>query len=183
MPQRSSVYVARDIAIVALSITLALVFAWTGVLKNFLDSNIERELLGSFLSGLFFVSIFTAAPASVALYELAQTTHPFVLALFGGLGGLVGDLLIFKFVRNNAVEDINYFLYHWKKKRRISIFEVKILKSLFPFLGALIIASPLPDEFGIALMGLTKMPTAQFVPISLSLNFLGILIIAVIAQH
>ena len=139
--------------------------------------------MGSFLAGLFFVSIFTAAPASVAIYELAQNTHPFVLALFGGLGGLVGDLLIFRFIRDNAVEDINYFLAHWKKKRRISIFEVKILKSLFPFLGALIIASPLPDEFGIALMGLTKMPTGQFVPISLSLNFLGILIIAVIAQH
>ena len=182
MPQRSSVYVARDIAIVALSITLAIVFARTGVLKNFLDSNIERELLGSFLSGLFFVSIFTAAPASVVLYELAQTTHPFVLALFGGFGALLGDLLLFRFVRDNAVEDINYFLHHWKRKRRRSMFEVKLLKSLFPFLGALLIASPLPDEFGVALMGLAKMPTSEFVPISFSLNFLGILVIGVLAR-
>ncbi len=173
----------RDIAIIALSVALAVVLGRTGVLKSALTASTELDLLGSFLAGLFFVSVFTAAPASVVLFELAETTHPFVLALFGGLGGLVGDLLIFRFIRNNAVEDINYFLYHWKKKRRVSIFEVKILKSLFPFLGALIIISPLPDEFGIALMGLTKMPTAQFVPISLSLNFLGILIIAIIAQH
>ena len=105
-----------------------------------------------------------------------------MLALFGGFGGLVGDLIIFRFVRDHVVDDINYFLEHWKRKRRISILEVKVLKSLFPFLGALIIASPLPDELGIALMGLAKMPTSQFVPISFSLNFLGILIIALIAR-
>ena len=62
------------------------------------------------------------------------------------------------------------------------MFEVKLLKSLFPFLGALLIASPLPDEFGVALMGLAKMPTSEFVPISFSLNFLGILVIGVLAR-
>ena len=61
----------RDIAIIALSVALAVVLGRTGVLKSALTASTELDLLGSFLAGLFFVSVFTAAPASVVPFELA----------------------------------------------------------------------------------------------------------------
>jgi len=48
--------------------------------------------------------------------------------------------------------------------------------------GALVIASPLPDEIGLAMMGLSKVKTLLFIPISFSLNAFGILIIGLIAR-
>jgi hypothetical protein len=41
-------------------------------------------------------------------------------------------------------------------------------------LGALIIASPLPDEFGLALMGISRMRALVLMPISFVMNALGI---------
>ena len=50
-----------------------------------------------------------------------------------------------------------------------------------PLTGAIIIASPLPDELGLAMMGLSRVPIAAFIPISYTMNFLGILLIEFIA--
>ncbi|KKR47070.1 MAG: hypothetical protein UT80_C0011G0001, partial [Parcubacteria group bacterium GW2011_GWC1_40_13] len=68
------------------------------------------------------------------------------------------------------------------QKRLFSIFRPKLFKWLIPFIGALIIASPLPDEAGLAMMGLSKMKTSVFIPISFALNFLGILAIGLFAK-
>ena len=48
------------------------------------------------------------------------------------------------------------------------------MKWLSPIIGALIIASPLPDEFGITLLGLSKLKIMVLLPIALVMNMLGI---------
>ena len=64
---------------------------------------------------------------------------------------------------------------------RVLIF-LRIFRWLIAFLGALIIASPLPDELGLTMMGFSKIKTSLFIPISFLLNSLGILIIGLIAK-
>jgi len=44
------------------------------------------------------------------------------------------------------------------------------------------VISPLPDELGLAMMGLSKMKTSLFIPISFILNSLGILAIGLITK-
>jgi uncharacterized membrane protein YdjX (TVP38/TMEM64 family) len=44
-------------------------------------------------------------------------------------------------------------------------------------LGAIIIASPLPDEMGVGLMGISKLKTSQFILLSFVLNAIGIFIV------
>ena len=173
----------RDLGIIALSIIIAVVLAKTGILKNLLISTQEWEILGSLLAGIFFVSVFTVAPAAVVLVEIAQSNSVLLVAFFGGLGALIGDLLIFQFIKDNLTEDISYLMEGKKWKRFIKIFHLKFFKWLIPFIGALIVASPLPDEIGLAMMGLSKMKTSLFIPISFILNFLGILIIDLIARE
>ena len=53
-------------------------------------------------------------------------------------------------------------------------FHFGFLKWLSPIIGALIIASPLPDEFGIAFLGMSKVKTAVLMPISFFMNLIGI---------
>jgi hypothetical protein len=49
-------------------------------------------------------------------------------------------------------------------------------------MGGLIIASPLPDELGLALMGFVKTNNWTFAIISILCNALGIFVIAVVAR-
>ena len=50
--------VMRDLAIIALSTVVAVIFVKTGILKSMLTSTQDMKILGSFVSGIFFVSIF-----------------------------------------------------------------------------------------------------------------------------
>src|SRR3989344_8997454 len=102
----SSNSLQRDVAITALSIFLALVLAKTGVLNDLLAAAREWRFAGSFVAGMFFVSLFTAAPASVVLFDIALTTPAWEVALFGGLGALAGDRVTFRFIRNNLTNNV-----------------------------------------------------------------------------
>ena len=172
----------KDIAVIALSILIAIILVKTGVLTNILASSRELKLLGSLIAGMFFTSVFTVAPATVALVEIARLNSIFWVAILGGAGAMIGDLIIFRFVKNKLSEDILYLLKKSKSEQLISIFRLRTFRWSTVFLGALIIASPLPDELGLAMMGLSKIKTSLFIPISFLLNSLGILIIGLIAR-
>lgn len=173
----------RDLIIVLISIVLAIVLVKIGVVKSLVASSHDIRFLGSFLAGIFFISVFTAAPAAVVLVESAQANSAWEIALFGGLGALVGDLIIFKFLKDSLADDILYLIENTGLNKITAIFKFKFLRWVIPFLGAVIIASPFPDELGLVMMGLSKTKTLIFIPISFILNFLGILSIGLIAQR
>lgn len=171
----------RDLAVIVFSVVLAIVLAKTGILKNILTATQELKFIGSFAAGAFFASVFTAAPATVVLGKIAQTNSVFLVAFWGGLGALVGDLIIFRFLKDNLAKDIFYLVNKVKTKRLAAIFKLRLFYWLLPLLGALVIASPLPDELGLLLMGLSKIKTLSFIPLSFFLNFSGILAIGLVA--
>ena len=172
----------RDLGIIILSIVIAIILVKTGAFKSLLTSTQELRFIGSFVAGIFFVSVFTAAPATVVLAEIAQSNSIFWVAFFGGIGALVGDLIIFRFIKDRLSEDFLYLIKKSKSERLISIFQLKLFRWLIPFIGALIVASPLPDELGLTMMGLSKMKTSLFIPLSFLLNFLGIMTVGLIAK-
>ncbi|MFA6135869.1 MAG: hypothetical protein WC705_00675 [Candidatus Paceibacterota bacterium] len=175
-------HIKKDFAIIAFSIFLAFLLAQTGVLEVFFNALGSVKFLGSFLVGMFFVSIFTVAPASVVLAEIAKTAPSWEIAIFAGLGGMVGDFIIFKFIRDSFFEDIKYLLGQKGRERISLIFRSKWIRWLTPLLGILVIASPIPDEIGLTLMGFSKMKTAPFLLLSLVLNSIGILVIVSILK-
>ncbi len=175
-------YLLRDLAIVGLSIIIAMLMVKIGALKNLFTVTQEFAILGSFLAGIFFTSAFTIAPASIVLAELAGRHSPYIVALCGAAGAMVGDLIIFLFIRDRVADDINYILKKIKFKKLLTLFHLGFLRVLSPVIGALIIASPLPDELGIAMMGMSKMKTYILIPVAFVMNFFGILAIAALAS-
>lgn len=172
----------RDLGIIALSVLIAVILVKTGIIQDVLIFAKEFKMAGSLVAGAFFVSVFTAAPAMVVLAELAQANSVFEVAFFGGLGALLGDWIIFRFIRNGLAEDFLYLLKMTKTERLAAIFKLRPVRWLVSLAGALIVASPLPDEVGLMLMGLSKMKLILFIPLSFMLNFLGILAVAFVAQ-
>ncbi len=179
MEERSA-QLLRDFALIVLSIFVTFNLAETGILTEFLRNGAEKTIVGSVLAGGFFISAFTVAPATIILIELMKTHHPLFIASLGGIGALLGDLLIFSFVKDSLAKDLLYLVRKFKLNGWN--FQNKRIRFFFPVLGALIIASPFPDEIGLVLMGLSKMRKRYFIPLSYALNFLGILILGLVAR-
>ncbi len=171
----------RDIFLVALSIFVSAWIVRIGVLDSVVAAVSEIKLLATFIGGFFFTSAFTIAPAAIVLASLAHQVSPLWLSFWGALGALCGDLVIFLFVRDRFAEDIVDVLKLAKAKKLLHFFHKGYFRWLSPVLGALIIASPLPDEIGITMMGLSKTKTSLLIPISFVMNFIAIWIISQIA--
>lgn len=173
----------KDLAIVFLSVVIAVILVKSRIIADILVSSVQFELLGSFIAGMFFTSIFTTAPATVTLGEIARENSPYLVAALGGLGAVVGDLVIFRFVRDRFGEHLKDIIkQNGGSKRLKKLMRLKYFKWFSFFVGGLIIASPFPDELGVALMGFSKMKILPFMIMSFVLNSLGILIIGLVTK-
>ncbi len=102
----------QDFLILAASIILALLLVKTGVLSQPLLSTGHGQYIGSFIAGLFFTSIFTTVPAIVALGQIAALNTVILTAFFGALGAMLGDIVIFRFVRDRFSEHLAEVVAH-----------------------------------------------------------------------
>lgn len=169
----------------AVNIGMSVLFAWflisSGTLAGLLSISDAGRTAQSFVAGLFFTSVFTIAPAAVFLAGLAETTPVLIVAFFGALGAMCGDLILFLFIRDRLADDIKALFPKRAVRRFLNSFHLGFWKWLAPLLGALIIASPLPDEFGLSLLGLSKTRVVVLLPVAFVMNFLGILAVAGVA--
>ncbi len=78
---------------------------------------------------------------------------------------MLGDYLIYKLFRSNGIDGI----------KKAYIFKSRLIRLAAAIIGFFIIASPFPDEIGIALLGITNLDIKKFLPISFILNSFGIL--------
>lgn len=169
---------ARDVWLLVLSLAGAAYVAAENVIPALLASAHSADYLASFVAGMFFTSLFTIAPSGVALAELAQTSSPWLVAFFGAAGAVAGDLVIFTFVEGTLAEDLKaIFSKSWRHKVAAA-FRSPLMRWVTPLIGGIIIASPLPDELGLAMLGMSRIHLTVFVPISFAANFLGILLVA-----
>src|SRR3989344_3712212 len=124
-------FLLQDVAIIISSIFVAVILVKTEVLVGLLTSVKELEILGSFIAGMFFTSIFTTAPAIVALGEIANANSVLITALFGGMGALVGDLIIFKFIKDRLSEHLLELIKHQSGGKRLRVlFKLKYFRWL-----------------------------------------------------
>ncbi len=138
--------------------------------------------LGAFLTGLFFASTFTVAAAIVVLFALASILPPVPLALVAGFGAMLGDYIIFTFVRDHLVREWIPVYCRVAGTPLGRVFSSPFFAWFAPVLGAFIIATPLPDEVGVSLLGIAGMRSWKMLGITFVLNAVGILAIVTIAH-
>jgi len=179
--KRKREHLIRDLTFIAISIVFAIYIVQSGVMHSFMPQMQSLSYLGIFLAGMLFTTAFTTAPAIALLAELAQEHSPFVVALIGALGTVIGDYFIFRFMRDRVGDDIRFLMQQAKFKRFPAIFKTKLFHLLLPLTGALLIASPLPDELGLALLGFSKLKTRTFLIVLYTVNVVGIYLIGSVA--
>ncbi len=138
---------------------------------------------GIFLAGGLFAYGFTAAPATAILLILAKEQNILLAGFIGGFGALVGDLIIFHFIRHSFEDEIeklkNEKMVQFVYSKAPNIFR----KYFVPALAGFIIASPLPDEIGVSLLAaISKISTKMFSIVSYALNTAGIFAILILGN-
>jgi len=168
----------KNLTVVFIGIALAIILSRVDALHSFLLHLGGFGYIGAFIAGMFFVSTFTVATSALILLTLAETLSPIEIGLIAGLGAVVGDMIIFHFVKDNLSEEIEDIYNHMDRKRHIKkLFHSKYFNWVLPIIGAIIIASPFPDELGVSLIGLSKLSTGKFILLSYFLNSIGIFLI------
>lgn len=184
----------RNLILLTISFFVAYYILRSGGVVSLIQGLSNFGYPASFVAGLFFSYGITIAPATAALFNLGQTFNPFLIALIGACGTVISDYIIFRFVRDRLLDEIKLLskeiksvtkpishLFFWEELRiRLwnAISRSRVWNLLIPVIAGLIIASPLPDEIGVALFGAVKFNPKKFVIIAYLLNFFGILAIA-----
>lgn len=169
-----------------LLLVLSLILVYTLTKLPQVDSAIKQigtlGYLGAFITGIFFISTFTVAPAAIVLYHLADSLHPLEVALLAGLGAMVGDYAVFRFFKDRVLEEILPLLGRLQTARTRALFKSPYFAWIMPFIGALIIASPLPDEIGVSMLGASKIRPWQFFIVTFALNTMGIFLVVSVTR-
>ncbi|MCX6821003.1 MAG: hypothetical protein NT016_03570 [Candidatus Aenigmarchaeota archaeon] len=168
----------------------------------------SMEYFGIFLSGLMYAFSITTAPATALFYKLGSSFDPLAIAAVGALGTVLGDYLIFRFVRDNLMQELRALTGDMSRlgKACDGAFRNSVFYDIFPFSNLLlwkkfrlvmpgmvhskawrtavlvaagaVILLPVPDEIGIAMMGAARLRTRNLLVASYVLNFVGIFMIA-----
>lgn len=155
-------------------IFLFIIFVHTTQFAIFIALIKDFGFVGACIIGFFFVSSFTVVPATYMLIQLAATFGIVGTALGAGLGATLGDLLLFDFLRGRFFDELICIGQRLKIRTPHLFLTHSARTYLYPIIGAIIIASPLPDELGIALMGISKLKKWQFLVLTFVLNTIGI---------
>jgi hypothetical protein len=167
----------KNLTIFFVSLVFALILTRSDIFNHFLLHLGNWGYVGAFFAGMLFVLSFTAAIGAVILFVLAEKLSPLEIGLIAGLGAVIGDLTIFRFVKDNLAEEIEPLYKRFGGNHLNHVLHSKYFHWTLPLIGALIIASPLPDEVGVSLMGISKMKTYKFILLSFLLNAVGIFLV------
>lgn len=135
-----------------------------------------------FLSGFLFAYGFTAPLAVGAFVALSSEVNILLAAALAGFGALIADFLIFKYIKTTFQDEFDRLKLTNIIKRIRYLFDtylsLNIKKYFLWTIAGILIASPMPDEFGVSLIsGFTQIDKRVFALISFLLNTIGILII------
>ena len=151
-------------------------------IKNVIHEIGGLGFFGAFLAGVFFVSTFTVVPAGIVLFYLAGKLDPLGVIISAGVGAMLGDYVIFRFLKDRVLGELEPVFMKLGGSHISRLFSTPYFAWLAPVFGAIIIASPFPDEIGIGLLGIAKIKNWQFLILSFILNSLGIFFIIALAN-
>jgi hypothetical protein len=178
MQQYWKKYKYKNLTFLFLSLLLAFCLFRNEAFHSYLLHLGNLGYLGAFIGGILFVSTFTVATAMLILLVLAEGLSPVEIGILAGAGAVIGDLLIFRFVKDSLSKEVESLYNNIDGDHHLSkVLHSKYFSWTLPVVGGLLIASPLPDEIGISLVGISRMKAYQFILLSFLLNSIGIFLI------
>ena len=166
----------KNLTLVILSIVVVVLLSKNPQFNQLIASVGALGPVGAVIGGALFVCTFTVSLGAVILFDLAKRTSPLEIGAFAAIGAVFTDFVIFHYVKNNLVGEVEDLYEDISGHHFKVVVHSKFFGWFLPVLGALIMASPFPDEIGVSLMGISKMSPLKFLILSFILNGIGIVI-------
>lgn len=170
-------YKYKGLTLIFLSVLLTVFLSGNDFLNQAIVKTSSIPIIGSFVAGILYASASTTAFGIFILLGLSKNLPAIEIAIFAGLGGAVADFVIFRFFKAGLFSEIRPIYNNLGGQHLTKFMRHRFLKWSLPIIGAVIIASPFPDEIGIGLMGLTKIKNYQFALLCLALDIVGIFLL------
>ncbi len=141
------------------------------------------QYISIFIAGMLFSFGFTSAFGAAIFIELGDHIHPIYGAIIGGIGAMIADLTIFEVLKLSLKDELTRLsttrLLLWLKRIFLhESFPERIKTYILWSLAGIILASPLPDEMGIALLStLRTIEERTLVIFCFVINTIGIAIL------
>ena len=145
----------KNIIFVCIGICAAILLARNDAFHAILVHLGTFRYFGAFLAGLLFVSTFTAPTGIIMLLILARLYTPIEIGLIAGAGAVLSDTLIFYFVKDDLSNELADLYKHFGGSHFKHLLHTKYFRWTLPVAGAIIIATPLPDELGVSLLSIS----------------------------
>lgn len=170
-----------------ISITASYILFNTFTFQHFVHGLNAYSYLGIFIAGMLFTFGFSAPFAVAFFVAINGDVNIIDAALVGGFGAFIGDIIIFNLIRFSFMDELTRIKHFHMFQTFNRIFQKNILFRIRTYLtlvlAGIIIASPLPDEIGVAMLaGFTEVNEKAFAVISFILNSMGILVILLLAS-
>lgn len=167
----------KNLIFLVLGILAAFILSQLPFFHQFLLGLGKFGYFGAFLAGMLFSSTFTFSIGALILINLSKALPTFPLIISAVIGAVFSDFLIFKFIKDSVTEEITPIYEEMerldKKNHLRKLLHTKYFAWTLPVVGALIIISPLPDELGVSLLGISNIKVYRFMLISLCSHGLG----------
>jgi len=170
-------YKYKGLTLVFISILLTIILSGNDFLNQTILDVSTIPIIGSFIAGILYVSASTAPFGVFLLLGLSKTLSAVEVAIIAGLGGAVADFVLFRFFKGDLIGEITPIYNKLGGRHLTRLMYHKYFRWSLPIIGAIIIASPFPDELGISLMGLTKIKNYQFIVLSFILDAVGVFLL------
>mgnify|MGYP001584680684 CR=1 FL=1 len=165
-----------------LSIVAAIIILKFGWVNVIIESTKDMKFLASIVAGFFYTILPTSAIALVVFAKLASDHSIIQVSILGGIGAMVADLALFRLTRKymmHAIIDVSRTFFHGRNILRKPSHARNLAMTV---VGGIMIASPLPDEIGIAILELSEIKPFQFAILSGMLHTVGIFIIVYLGR-
>ena len=171
-------YKYKHTTLLFLSLLFTIFLSGTDLIGRLFFNLKDIEIIGPFITGMLYVSTITAPIGILILSNLAKTLSPIKIAAIAGLGSAFADFVIFRFFKDSIVAEIAPIYNRLGGQYLTRILYHRYCIWSLPIIGAIIIASPFPDEIGVGLMGLSKIKNYQFILLCFVLNAVGMFLLA-----
>lgn len=169
-------YEYKHTTAVLVFIGLFVIFFDSVFITSAINSIIKLGYLGAFLSGVLSVTFITTAPAVVLMIDFANSgLEPYFLALVIAVGSTFGDYVILKLYQDHVIDELKPLLRKIKLGKLLTLLRHRYTSWVLFLVGAGLIATPLPDEIGLSLMGISHIKRRYILFICFLLNYVGTL--------
>lgn len=174
---------ALHIPLIIIGIVAAVALGQSTIVAEVAHSGLVGMFVAVLIFGAMYSSILTVAPATVGLVELAHAGVPIpLLALVGGFGATLSDISLFQIIKFGFIDELIAYFQRHSQGAFNRLFKIKLFKFLLVVIGALSIATPIPDEIGLAMMGIGRAKIRTVALVGFVFNTLGIMTIGLLAR-